>query len=847
MKRLVLIDGKSVFYRGYYAMSGLSLRDGTPTGGVYGFASLALEIIRRLEPDYVAVAWDKQKTNIRKRLEIYPQYKAGRKPAPDDFYAQIPILHDLLKAFGWPLYECDDYEADDIMGTLSKQANEQGVETILISSDLDMLQIVDHDTKLYALKKGLSNIEEFDVAHFEEKYGIRLDQFLDLKALKGDSSDNIPGVPGIGEKTALDLLQKYDNLDNIFAHSGDERPSIAKKLNEGKDLAYLSKRLGEIYFDAPVTFDAKLSAIGNVDHTAVLSELKKLEFNSLIRKLPKTMTSASRDDQTSLFSTTIEPSIAPLAEVDMVDADFSTGELFITTSVNTEQIWCSTDGKTAFNISPREVKNLPKISRLIAHDVKGLLHTLDLHNVTIGYESVYDISQAAFLLSPLRRDFTLSSISGGDLDEANQAWVLAVMTQVYNQQKTEFTKLPSIRKVADQFDFPLIPILFAMEKRGVKIDTDFLAKMGTDLQAELTNVEKKIYDTVGDSFNIHSPVQLSKVLFETLNLPTTGIKKTTRGYSTGQSELDKLRGQHPIIELVEQTRELSKLKSTYVDALPKLADDNSHVHTTFTQNVTSTGRLSSVNPNLQNIPIRSDLGKKVRNGFVADEGCSLVSADYSQFELRLAAILANDRPLIDSFNDGIDIHTKTASDVYGIPLDAVTKDQRRHAKVINFGVLYGMSPRGLAVATGMDFYSAKKFIDQYFELRAPIRKYLDETLTKAKTDGYVETYFGRRRPTPDINSSNFIIRESAKRAALNMPIQGTEADLMKRAMIEVDNRIQGIGEQILQIHDSILIECPSQNAEKVADILKDTMESIAPELGIKLTVEVSIGKNWGEL
>jgi DNA polymerase-1 len=368
-----------------------------------------------------------------------------------------------------------------------------------------------------------------------------------------------------------------------------------------------------------------------------------------------------------------------------------------------------------------------------------------------------------------------------------------------------------------------------------------LEKMSTELGKEHAKLEQEMYAMAGYDFNIGSPSQLSEVLFTKLQLPTMGIKKGKTGYSTGQKELDKLRGQHPIIELIEQTRELAKLKNTYVDALPKLADSNGRIHTTFNQDVASTGRLSSTNPNLQNIPVRTDLGKKVREAFIPAAGKVFVSADYSQFELRLAAILAGDREMIDDFNGDIDIHTKTASEVYGIPMADVTKNQRRDAKVINFGILYGMSPHGLSAATGMNFFEAKKFIDRYFELRSPIRKYIDDTLNHARSDGHVETFYGRRRPTPDIQSSNFMVRQSAERAAANMPIQGTEA------MIQVDAKLDGIGEQILQIHDSILVETIPENVDVVTEILKTTMEGIAPDLGIKLRVDVSTGKDWGEL
>jgi DNA polymerase-1 len=396
-------------------------------------------------------------------------------------------------------------------------------------------------------------------------------------------------------------------------------------------------------------------------------------------------------------------------------------------------------------------------------------------------------------------------------------------------------------------DFPLTYMLYRMESQGIKINSEFLARMSKELGDEHAKLEQEMYAMVGHEFNIASPAQLSEVLFTKLQLPTAGIKKGKTSYSTGQKELDKLRGQHPIIELIERTRELAKLKNTYVDTLPLQADGNGRVHTTFNQDVASTGRLSSTNPNLQNIPVRTDLGRRIREAFIPEGDKVFVSADYSQFELRLAAVLAGDTKLINDFNGDVDIHTKTASESYGIPMDDVTKLQRRAAKVINFGILYGMSPHGLSAATGMSFTESKKFIDHYFELRAPIRKYIDDTLEKAKTEGYVETYFGRRRPTPDVNSSNFMVREGAKRAAANMPIQGTEADLMKLAMLKVDERLGDLGEQILQVHDSILVECPEENAEKVAELLKDTMENICPELEVKLKVDVSIGKNWGEL
>lgn len=851
-KRLAVIDGKSVFYRGYYAMPGLSLSDGTPTGGVFGFASLAIELIKKLEPDYVAVAWDKKGTNIRKRREIYPEYKAGRKKAPDDFYAQIPLLYELLDGFGWPLYELDDYEADDILGAFAKQATEKGIETYLLTSDLDALQLISPMTKVYALKNGLSNLEEFDVEHFENKYGIDVEQFLDLKSLKGDSSDNLPGVPGIGEKTAVQLLQEYQTLDNIYAHIEDIKPTVAKKLAAGKDLAYMSKEVGRIWTDAPVELDWAVANIADIDLQRVADILRKFEFSSLVRRLPKHMQQAPAkdDNQSGLFDLASEATTLTLPLVTAWPATVSIdGPVVLHYEPEAKELWLSVDSSTVY-VSPIDqvdssVWRALEMATVISYDSKLLYHQLADHDIHVRFSELHDVHQAAFLIDSLQRDRSLTGLIGEAVQGAPAT--TAALWHIYQQQKATFSANDKLAKVAYELDFPLTYHLFAMERRGIKIDSDVLARMSDELGKKHAELEQEMYTMAGYEFNIGSPSQLSEVLFTKLQLPTTGIKKGKTGYSTGQKELDKLRGQHPIIELIEKTRELAKLKNTYIDTLPLLADSHGRIHTTFNQDVAATGRLSSTNPNLQNIPVRTELGRKIREAFIPEGDKVFVSADYSQFELRLAAVLADDKKLINDFNGDVDIHTKTASEVYGIPMDNVTKNQRRDAKVINFGVLYGMSPHGLSAATGMNFTQAKEFIDQYFELRAPIRAFIDKTLRDAATEGYVETYYGRRRPTPDVNSSNFMVREGAKRAAANMPIQGTEADLMKMAMIEVDKKLGDLGEQILQVHDSILVECPEENTEKVAELLQTTMENIAPELGIKLRVDVSTGKNWGVL
>lgn len=823
-------------------MSHLSTKEGVPTGGVFGFVSLAIELIKKLEPDYVTVAWDKPKTNIRKRLEIYPEYKAGRKPAPADFYEQIPILHELLDAFGWPLYEIDDYEADDILATFARQAEAKGVETCLITSDLDALQIVSPNTRLFAMKNGLSNIEEFTPESFEAKYGIKTEQFLDLKSLMGDSSDNLPGVPGVGQKTAVKLLQQYGDIDSIYASVDEVVGAVGNKLKNGKESAYLTKQVAKLWFDLPIELDWAAADVEDCDYDRVAEILKRLEFNSLVSRLPQNMLSKS---------VSVEPINLPEIKPLPPDVVFGpeTCQYLDMSAEPTLYVASTPDVVYSLKLTdaPSNMWRALEQGVTIAYDVKAYYHQLNELGVKVRFSEVHDIRQAAFLIDPLSRDRPLEVLAADGQTEGDVALVMHRLLSVYLKQKAVLASDNRLNTIAKEFDFPVIFPLFQMERRGMLLDRNLLKDMGREIDEELKGLEQDMYTLAGYEFNPASPSQLSEVLFTKLQLPTAGVKKGKTSYSTGQKELDKLKGQHPIIELIERYRELAKLSNTYVEALPKLVDENGLLHTTFNQDVASTGRLSSTNPNLQNIPVRTEMGRRIRQAFVPKGSKVFVGADYSQFELRLAAVLAGDTELIDDFNSDIDIHTKTAAEVYGLAMEEVTKDQRRAAKVINFGVLYGMSPHGLAAAAQMTFGEAKKFIDHYFEVRTAIRKYIDSTLEKARTDGYVETYYGRRRPTPDIHSSNFIVRQSAERAAANMPIQGTEADLMKLAMIRLEDKLDGLGEQVLQVHDSILVECEPEKVEEVGALLKSEMEAIAPELPIHLKVDVNIGKNWSDV
>ena len=793
MRKLVIIDGKSVFYRGYYAMGNLATSKGEPTSGVYGFAVIAMEIVRNIQPDQVVVAWDKARTSTAKRLAIFKDYKAGRVRPPEDFYAQIPLLWELISALSWGFMEADEYEADDIIGTLARQADEAGdYMTYIVSSDLDMLQIVDENTKMYRILRGFSDLEEMDIPAVEEKYGILKSQFLDLKALKGDNSDNIPGVPGIGEKTAVKLLNEYGSLEGIYAHIEEISGATQKKLIAGRESAEMSLKLAKIMTDAPV----KLSDIPalKLDFSRISEVFKRLEFNNLLKKLKIENGFSDRD-----------------AEM--------------------------------------EVREVPRVEipegMLVASNIKDLMHeNAEFRERVFQAKRLWDLDQADFLLNPLRR----TGVEGvGTMEEALTGVYSEATLNKFSEQYSAFSKDEKLNTIFTDFDMPVVPILYKMEATGILLDREYFEGLKTEFEGKVAEIEQKIYELSGEQFNVNSPLQMSQILFEKLGLPVKGIKKTSRGYSTGAKELEKLKDEHPVVAEIIRYRETMKLLSTYIAPLIEQVAADGRIHSTFTQNVTATGRLSSLNPNLQNIPVRSEEGKRIRRGFVAPEGKVLVSADYSQFELRLAAVLAGDEALVSDFNHDVDIHTKTAAEVYQIPMEEVTKLQRRVAKVINFGIMYGMSPKGLSDATEMNFFEAKRFIDEYFKVRQKIYAYLNQTLEEARETGEVRTFYGRKRPTPDVKSSNFIIRNAAERAAQNMPIQGTEADLMKRAMIAVDKKLPEGAKLVLQIHDSLVVECDKNDEEAVKAILQKEMEGVAPELKIKLKVEVTAGQNLGEL
>jgi DNA polymerase-1 len=570
--------------------------------------------------------------------------------------------------------------------------------------------------------------------------------------------------------------------------------------------------------------------------------LRKLEFRALLRQVES---QASPTDASQAQAAA--NGLTPANKVDAQAVHFIALEpRVVTLNAEASELWVSAK-PGEYAIVPFKDAAAILDGPLIGHNLKATFRALMAQNLPTAGLVAHDTRIAAFLLNSLQRSVDLGDLVEQTISPDDAGTTIAAIWQLYDEQKQAFAKLPELHKLATDIEFPTVYLLAKMEHRGILLDAPYLNQMSKEFEKKIGVLERNIYAKAGQEFNIGSPAQLGTILYEKLSLPTQGVKKGKTGaYSTGVAELDKLRPLHPIIDLITQYREYTKLKSTYIDALPKLMDDQGKLHTTYALDVAATGRLSSHDPNLQNIPTRTEMGNAIRTAFVPAEGNVFVSADYSQFELRLAAVMANDTKLIEDFNQDLDVHTKTAAEIYSIPMEDVSKAQRRHAKMVNFAVLYGMSPHGLSIATGMSMVEAKDFITKYFELRKPIREYIDRTLKDGLENGYVQTMLGRRRPTPDLKSSNWVVRQAAQRAAANMPIQGTEADLMKKAMLVVEDKLQGLGEQLLQVHDSILVETPEANASEVAKILKETMENIYP-LPVHLKVDVSTGKNWGEL
>ncbi|MDP4038879.1 MAG: DNA polymerase I [bacterium] len=917
-EKLVIFDGHALLHRGFHALPYLTAKDGTPTNGVYGFTMIMLKALSDLKPDYVAVGWDMPGKTF--RHNIYPEYKATRVKAPQELYDQIPVTRELIKAFNIPLVELKGYEADDVIGAIAKKYAKD-LEVIIVTGDMDELQLVDNKTKVYTMRRGFSDTVLYDEQGVKDKYGVTPQEFVVFKALKGDASDNIPGVTGIGDKTATDLVARFKTLDNIYKNLNILPPRVAKLLEEQKDKAYLSLELSKIKTDLKLNFKIENARLHDYDRDEVYAMFQKLDFKSLLNKLPQTAKQKSLfGNETESYSErrhlktakytminekkSFDELVKKLTNQKAFAFDTETDSLDVINANLVGMSFCFKEGE-AYYIpvghtlsdegqtlkSPRpglDSNQLPK--DLVLAQLKPILQNPKIgkigHNLKFDYQVlkkyqinlspiVFDSMVAAFLINPLVRAQTLSDLAFSELgismigieeligpkgkdqktfaetdiheatkyaaEDADIAW------RLYQKLNPELEFIGKLAKLARDMEWPLIPVLGDVELTGVKLDVGFLTKFAKEINAKLKNHEEKIWKLSDKRFNISSTIQLKEVLFDKLKIQSQGLKKIKTGISIAAKELEKLKGAHPIIDLILEYREVVKLKTTYVDALPLLVNKTTgRIHTSYNQTIAQTGRLSSTNPNLQNIPIRTSLGKEVRKAFVAEHGNIFVSADYSQIELRLAAALASDKPMIAAFKKGEDIHTLTASELYDITPSEVTDQQRYSAKAINFGILYGMNPHGLSTATGMEHDQAKKFIEKYFFWRADLASYIEKVKNEGRKKGYTETIFGRRRPCPDINSSNFIVRSAAERAAVNMPLQGTAADMMKLAMIEVDKKLPQKAKMILQIHDELIVECPENLSDKVAPILKDVMENIH-KFSVPTEVNISKGYSWGTL
>jgi len=897
-KKLVLIDGNAIIHRAYHALPPLTTKKGELVNAVYGFTSVLLKVISEIKPDYILATFDLKEPTFR-HIE-YKEYKATRVKAPDELYAQFDRVKEVVRAFNIPIFEMAGFEADDVIGTMAHQAEKiEGVENVIVTGDLDTLQLINDKTKVYALRRGMSDTTIYDDAAVQERYGLKPDQMIDYKGLRGDPSDNIPGVKGIGEKTAIELLQKYGTIENVYQKLSEIKGALHDKLGRDKAQALLSKRLAIIQKNVPVKLDLSQAVTREFDRQKIVSLFQELNFFSLIKRLPESNLSPAlpllrggseggvADFKFELITENkLDDFIKLLSEQKEVAIYLrTTGDKFYNSDL-LGIAFCYKTGRAGYiemsqpKAGPpmaEKVKSILENENItkIGYDLKYVYEVLQKYDINLQGE-LYDTMLAAYVLNPggkiefknlvleeLGEEIegkaksgqlgleieTPDSVAQKICQAADYIWKLKnIYEEKIEKISAEQNPQKNIKTVLQNIEVPLVKILAEMETAGIKLNTLIFKGISQKITETILKLEKNIYKQAGTNFNINSPKQLTEILFEKLKLPTADIKKGKTGYSTASGELFKLRKEHKIIEKIEEYRELFKLKTTYLDTLPEMVDENKRIHTTFNQAVTATGRLSSSDPNLQNIPIRTDLGQLLRTAFVAEKGYKLVSADYSQIDLRVVAHVSSDKKMIETFLKGEDVHRATAAEINKVTLSQVTEKMRSNAKALNFGVIYGMSVFGFSVAAGIERDDAKKFIDEYMSKFEGIAKYMRDTKEFAKINGYVETELGRRRYIPEINSPNFQVQNAAERMAINMPIQGMSADIVKVAMIKVYEEYQNNPDvrMLLQVHDDIILEVKENIAEDVAKKVKEIMENIY-QLKVPLVVNVKVGDNWGEI
>ncbi len=827
MEKLVLIDGSSILYRAFFALPHFVTKNGEPTGALYGFLRMFLHTLRNEKPDYIAIAFDRRAPTLR-RIE-YKEYKAQRPKMPDELSEQFRTIHEVLKAFQIPVFELDGYEADDVIAKIAQMAEANGIESVVITGDMDLTQLITDKIRIKVTRKGVTKLEEFTREKLKKDLGIYPEQIPDYKALRGDPSDNIKGVPGIGPKTAAKLLSTYATVEEIIENEK------SKKIQDNKEKIIQNKRLCKLIFDVPLSISMEDLKLNEIDKEKAAEILSRFEFKALIRELGLNANSVdvNKDDRIAVIVESKDDSVTEFAIADKNKTEeYSIGkELFTDTSAL----------KTLKNVLKgnkriKETANLKELYKL------SEIYGMELNNIDL------DISLAGYLINPDMKNFKIETLADefgancrtNSLKEKAQC----VLEISYIEQQLLVEK--NLEKLYEDIEKPLSEVLADMEHTGIKINTAYFKSLGKDIEKDLEKLETKIFDLAGISFNILSSRQLADILFEGLGI--TPLKRGKTGYSTSSSVLTELTNQHPIIPLVLEYRHLSKLKSSYIEALPKLASkDNSRLHTTFHQLGTITGRLRSSNPNLQNIPARSEWGEKIRAGFVSsDENHVLISSDYSQIELRVLAHLSKDKNLTDAFLNGIDVHTRTASFVFNIPEEDVTKEMRRKAKILNFGIIYGMSAYGAAKQLNCSSEEAKEYINAYFARFPTVRDYIESLVEKAKKEGETRTILGRRRGITDFDSPNQRLRENARRVAINTPIQGSAADIIKIAMVKLFKKIKNTNiHMLLQIHDELVIESEKKNQEEAVNIVKEKMEN-AYKLDVPLKVNVACGINLKE-
>ncbi len=863
MPKLVLIDGNSIAYRAFYALpEDLATKSGQVTNAVFGFTRMLIRLLKDIEPDGIAVAWDVSRKTF--RTEAYPAYKAQREKAPDHFRSQLGLIDEVLQALQVNQIRREGFEADDLIASIAKKAVADDWEVLIVTGDRDAFQLVGGPISVMYTMRGITDTVLADAAYVENRYGIRPDQYVEYAAMRGDNSDNLPGVTGVGEKTAAKLIGNYGSLESVYEAIADQTPKLRENLAAAREQVFLNRTLMQLVDDLDIEFATSQYEVREWDRATVKDLFDSLEFHSMWSDLEAALPGATPQGEILDVDTSI------LTDPGRIEALASQGELVISLVGDDGDpygLGIST-GENEAVVIPLDAAG-PILKRLsdgtiaaIGHDLKALTRAL----LSLGHdlaELKMDTALAAYVVNPSSRTYELTEIADTMLgleivspDEESDEGTLPFDTGP--DLEIEGRRIEAIRRLAshlreelatreegglfEDFELPLVPVLARMEHAGIGVDREYLEEMGSELRYKLSVLEKRIHELAGEAFNVNSTDQLRQILFEKLELPV--LKKTSTGKpSTDQSVLKKLN--HPLVEALLEYREYEKLRSTYVDGYLPLIEPDGRIHTRFNQMAATTGRLSSDRPNLQNIPIRSESGMTIRRAFVADEGCQFLVADYSQIELRILAHMSKDPFLINAFKNDVDIHAATAARVWSLPLEEVTVEQRRTAKMINFGLLYGMEAFGLADRLGISREDAKGHIDTYFDQFVDVKQFMSDVVTRARNDGYTTTLFGRRRYLPELKSDNFRVRQMGERMALNAPVQGTAADIIKAAMIELDRRLRvekARSEMLLQIHDELILECPEGEIDEIEGVVVECMEHVS-ELDVPLKVEVSRGVN----